>query len=276
MNHLTDKVAIVTGASSGIGRATALALARAGAKVSLAARREAELQAVADEIRAVGGQALVAPTDVTQPAEVERLAADTLQHFGRLDIVVANAGVYVQRPLTPRPPLPAPDKRHQEQGEGEDVAEAFERSLRVNFFGALYPVLAALPHLMGQGSGHIVLVSSMDAQKGIPPDGPYVAAKCALAGFGGVLRQELYGAGVGVSIVYPGRVATPMIGALKFHPFSAPISPEAAAQAVITAIRRRRAEVIVPPQAWVLILLNALSPRLGDWAVRAFRLEGWE
>jgi len=121
-----------------------------------------------------------------------------------------------------------------------------------------------------------VLISSMDAKKGIPPDGPYVAAKSALAGFGGVLRQELHGTGVGVSIVSPGRVATPFIGALKFHPFSAPISPEAAARAVVTAIHRRQAEVIVPPQAWVLILLNALSLRLGDWAVRAFRLEGWE
>ncbi len=263
MNSLTDKVAIITGASSGIGRATALALARAGARVALAARREAELQAVAAEIRAAGGQALVAPTDVTRPAEVERLVAATLQHFGRLDIVVANAGVYVQCRLTS--PLTSPE-----------VSEACERSLRINFFGSLYPVLAALPHLTAQGGGHIVLISSMDAKKGIPPDGPYVAAKSALAGFGGVLRQELHGTGVGVSIVYPGRVATPMIGALKFHPFSASISPEAAARAVVTAIRRRQAEVIVPPQAWVLILLNALSPRLGDWAVRAFRLEGWE
>jgi short-subunit dehydrogenase len=159
---------------------------------------------------------------------------------------------------------------------GSEIAAAFEDSLRINFFGSLYPVLAALPHLVAQGSGHIVLISSMDAKKGIPPDAPYVAAKSALAGFGGVLRQELHGTGVGVSIIYPGRVATPLIGALKFHPFSAPIAPETVATAVIAAIRRGRAEVIVPPQAWALVLLNALSLRLGDWAARAFRLEGWE
>jgi NAD(P)-dependent dehydrogenase (short-subunit alcohol dehydrogenase family) len=258
MEHLPDKVAIITGASSGIGRVTALALARAGVKVTLAARRAAELQAVAAEIRAAGGEALVAPT--------------TLQHFGRLDIVVANAGVYVRCRLTD----PMTDPKGLRRPLGSEIAAAFEDSLRINFFGSLYPVLAALPHLVAQGSGHIVLISSMDAKKGIPPDAPYVAAKSALAGFGGVLRQELHGTGVGVSIIYPGRVATPLIGALKFHPFSAPIAPETVATAVIAAIRRGRAEVIVPPQAWALVLLNALSLRLGDWAARAFRLEGWE
>jgi short-subunit dehydrogenase len=127
-----------------------------------------------------------------------------------------------------------------------------------------------------QGSGHIVLVSSMDGKKGVPPDAPYVVAKFALAGFGDVLRQELHGTGVDVTTVFPGRVDTPLIATLKVPWISAKIPPEAVARAIVTAIRRRQAEVIVPFRARLLLWANALSPRLGDWAVRTFRLEGWE
>ena len=272
MNHFTDKVAIITGASSGIGRATALALAKEGAHVALAARRQAELQAVADEIRAAGGETLVVPTDVTRPAELERLVAETLKHFGRLDILVANAGVYVRRRLTD----PMTDPKGLRRPLGSEIAAAFELSLRVNFFGTLYTVLAALPQMRTQGSGHIVQVSSMDGKKGVPPDAPYVVAKFALAGFGDVLRQELHGTGVDVTTVFPGRVDTPLIATLKVPWISAKIPPEAVARAIVTAIRRRQAEVIVPFRARLLLWANALSPRLCDWAVRTFRLEGWE
>ena len=253
-----EQVAIITGASSGIGRATALALAREGARVVLAARRRPALDAVAREVEAMGGQALVVPTDVTDRQQVTHLITRTLDTWGQVDILIANAGVYIRKPVR------------------ELQVEDVEKSMAVNFYGALYPVLAVLPHMLQRARGHIVLVTSMDAKKGIPPDAPYVAAKFALAGFGDVLRQELHGSGVGVTVVFPGRVDTPLIANLKVPWISAKIPPETVARAILRGIRRRQPEVIVPWQARLLIYAHTLSPRFADWAVRFFHLEGWE
>ena len=258
MNSLNDKVAVITGASSGIGRATALALALAGADVALAARREAALETVATEARVLGRRALVVPTDVSQQGQAQRLVSATLTHYGRIDIVVANAGIYVRGPLET---LTAAD---------------FERCMAVNYFGTVYPILAAMPHLRTQGSGHLVLISSMDGKKAVRTDAPYAATKFAIAGFGDALRQDLHGTGVDVSIIFPGRVATPFIADMRIPAISAPISAEAVAAAVVRAIRRRQAEVILPFSAHFLLIADRLSPRLGDWAVRTFRLQGLE
>ncbi len=256
---LRDQVAIVTGASSGIGRATALALAGAGAHVALAARNAAALEEVAGAVRSLGVEALVVPTDVTHRAQVERLVAETVQRWGRVDILVANAGAYVRCPVA------------------ELTVDPVERAMAVNFYGALYAVLAVLPHMLERQSGHLVLLASMDAKKGVPPDAPYVAAKFALAGLGEVLRQELRDRGVHVTIVFPGRVDTPMIAGIEVPWISAKIPPEAVAQAIVRAtLRGRPPEVIVPRLARALVYVNTLSPRLGDWLVRRFRLEGWE
>lgn len=255
---LYDKVAIVTGGSSGIGRATALALASDGAHVALAARNVAALREVAQAIQLLGREALVVPTDVTRQDQVNRLVAETLARWKQVDILVANAGVYIRCPIT------------------DLTAAEVERSMAVNFYGALHAVLAVLPHMLDRKSGHLVLVSSMDGKKGIVLDGPYVTAKFALAGFGEVLRQELYGSGVHVTTVFPGRVDTPMIATLRVPWISAKIPPEAVARAIVRAIRRRQPEVIVPFQARALVYVNTLSPRLGDWIARLFHLEGWE
>ena len=257
MKSLIGKVALVSGASSGIGRATAIALAEAGCDVTLAARRAAELESTASEVQRCGRHSLCIPTDVTDQTAVEKLVADTIAARGRLDIVVACAGAYLRCPIESL------------------TAQAIQTSFNVNFFGAVNLVLAALPLLRSQRSGHIVLVISMDAKKGIPPDAPYVSAKYALAGFGDVLRQELRGTGVDVSLLFPGRVDTPMISGLEVPWLSAKITPEAVAKTVVDAINHRRAEVILPAQASLLIWLDRISPRLGDWAVRTFRLEGW-
>lgn len=254
----SGQVAIVTGASSGIGRATALALAREGARVALAARRSSLLEEVAREVEALGGEALVVPTDVTDQAQVEHLVAQTLSRWGQVDLLIANAGAYIRRPIR------------------ELTAADVERSMAVNFYGALYAVLAVLPHMLARGQGHIVLVSSMDGKKGLPPDAPYVAAKFALAGFGDVLRQELHGTGVGVTIVFPGRVDTPLIAGLEVPWISAKIPPETVARAILRAIRRRQPEVIVPWQTRLLLYAHVISPRFADWGVRFFHLEGWE
>ncbi len=258
MKHLLGAVAIVTGASSGIGKATALALARAGAHVALAARRAPLLQDVAREVEALGREALPIPTDVTVREQVHTLVEKTLERWGRVDILIANAGVYVRSPIREL-----------------DIAD-LEFSMAVNFYGSVYPVLAVLPHMLDQGQGHIVLVTSMDAKKGLPPDAPYVAAKFALAGFGDVLRQELHNTGVGVTVVFPGRVDTPLIANLKVPWISAKISPEKVAKAIVKGIQRNKPEIIVPWQARLLLYAHVLSPRLADWGVRFFHLEGWE
>jgi len=255
---LQGRVAIVTGASSGIGRATALALADQGAHVSLAARTESALQKAAEAVQSLGQEALVVPTDVTQQEQVNRLMEETLARWGHIDILVANAGAYVRAPVT------------------ELTVADVERSMAVNFYGALYAVLAVQPHMLAQGSGHIVLVSSMDGKKGLPLDAPYVAAKFALGGLGEVLRQELQGHGIRVTTVFPGRVDTPLIDDIEVPWISAKIPPEAVARAILRAIHRRRPEVIVPLQARALYYLNTFCPRLVDWIVRKFHLEGWE
>lgn len=255
---LLERVAVVTGASSGIGRATALALAQEGARVALAARTESALHLVADEVRAIGAEALVVPTDVTCREEVDNLVAETLARWHRIDVLVANAGAYVRSPVA------------------ELTVAEVERSMAVNFYGALFAALAVQPHMLDRGSGHIVLVSSFDAKKGLPLDGPYVAAKSALAGYGDVLRQELRNHGVHVATVFPGRVDTPLIDSLDVPWISAKLPPQAVAGAIIRAIRQEEPEAIVPFRARLLDLVNTLSPRLGDWVVRAFNLQGWE
>jgi short-subunit dehydrogenase len=130
--------------------------------------------------------------------------------------------------------------------------------------------------MLRQGHGHIILMATMNAKKGIPPDAPYAAAKFALSGFGEVLRQELRPHGIAVTTVYPGRVDTPMISDLSVPWISAKISAEATARAIERAMRTRPAEVILPPQAALLHLVNVFSPRLADWFVRTLRLEGWK
>jgi short-subunit dehydrogenase len=116
----------------------------------------------------------------------------------------------------------------------------------------------------------------MDAKKGIPPDAPYVSAKFALSGFGEVLRQELDPAGIAVTILYPGRVDTSMIADLQVPAISAKIPTEQVAKAISRAIDRRPAEVLLPGFSYLLHLVNFISPRLADRAVRALRLRGWK
>ncbi len=257
-HSLQGRVALVTGASGGIGRATALLLAREGAHLALVARREERLQEVAREIEGRGREALVLPADVTRQEEMEHAVARTVARWGRVDILAACAGAYIRVPV---PQMTVAD---------------VERSMAVNFYGVLHAVLAVLPHMVARQSGHIVLISSADGKKGIPPDGPYVAAKFAVAGLGDILRQELRPYGIAVTTVFPGRVDTPMIAHLRVPAISAKIPPEMVARAILRALRRRTPEVILPFQVRLFVFISALFPSLGDWFTRQFHLEGWE
>ncbi len=248
----------MTGASSGIGRATALALVGEGARVALASRSATKLEEVVREVQVQGGESLVVPTDVTRQDEAEYLVQETLARWERVDILVANAGEYVRSPVS------------------ELTVAELERSMAVNYYGSVYPTLAVLPEMLAQGSGHLVFVTSVDGKKGIPPDAPYVSAKFALSGFAEVLRQELHGTGVHATTVFPGRVDTPMVETLRFPWLSPKIPAEAVAQAIVRGIVHRSPEVIIPLRARLFLYANTFSPRLGDWIVRMSRLEGWE
>lgn len=249
-------VALITGASSGIGAALAIELAAAGHTVVLSARGVDRLEATAAVIRGRGGRALVLPCDVADRGAVTDVVARSLAETGRLDVVVANAGVYSRKAAT-------------QLGRAD-----FESAFAVNFFGAVHLIEAALPHLQRQRSGHLVLMTSFDAKKAMPHDGSYAAAKAALATFGATLRQDLRGSGVHVCTVFPGRVDTPMIDDLDVPAISAKIRPERVARAVLRALRRRRAEVVVPWHCGLLAWADMVSPRLADWFVRVLHLDG--
>jgi NADP-dependent 3-hydroxy acid dehydrogenase YdfG len=255
---LVNQTAIVTGASSGIGRATALAFAQAGVHVALAARNEAGLNAVAREIEALGRKTLVIPTDVTSQDQVNQMVQETAAAWGHVDILVANAGILVRKRVVDL--------------EISDI----ERVMATNFYGVLYAIKAVLPSMLERRQGHLVLVSSIDGTKGVPPEGAYVATKFALSGFGEVLRQELHGTGVTVSTIFPGRVATAMIDTFKVPWISAPLSSESVAKSIVRATRHRQPEVIIPSSARLFLFINTLSPRLGDWLVRFLHLGGWD
>ncbi len=254
---LENKVFVITGASSGIGQAVALALAERGCRVALGSRRVENLEETANAVRARGGEALVISTDVTQRPQVERLFQETMDCWGRIDGLISNAGRYVRSPIL------------------ELTIRDLEDSMAVNFYGHVHCIQAVLPVMIQQGSGHILLIASMDAKKGIPPDAPYVAAKFALSGFGDVLRQEVRDQGIAVTTVYPGRVDTPMIADLHVPTISKKMPVESAARAIVRAVDTRPAELILPAQAFYLNLLNVFSPRLADWYVRVSKLGGW-
>jgi NAD(P)-dependent dehydrogenase (short-subunit alcohol dehydrogenase family) len=257
-SYFRNKTAIVTGASSGIGRAIALALAEQGAWVALASRRQEVLLELAEEIRNRGGQAIAIPTDVTRREQVEELVQSVLDSWSRIDILVSNAGEYIRAPIRSLDPA--------------DIQCSFD----VNFFGGVYCVKALLPHMLERKSGHMVFITSMDGKIGLPPDAPYVSAKFAMTGFCEVLRQELQDDGISVTNVLPGRVDTVMIERLNFSWVSPKVSPETVARATLDGIRWRKPIVIVPPQARLLYFINVLAPSLSDWLARYFRLEGWE
>ena len=251
-----DKVILITGASSGIGRAAALAFAKCGAKVVLTARNEEKLRSLKEEIHRQGGQSLAIKTDIGSFFDMQRMAGETIAKWGKIDIVIANAGQYVQD-------VP-----------GAIDLGAYERSMAVNFLGTLYTVTSVLPDMLRRGRGHIVVMNSLDAKKGIVGDGPYVAAKAALDGFGDVLRQELRGKGINFTSIYPGRVDTAMIRHIKVPRISPKLSPEKVVRAIMRGVKRNKAVVVVPKTFFLLAPLNNMFPRLMDRAYRVLKLEG--
>ena len=249
--ELTGRVVVITGASSGIGAATAVACGRVGMRVVLAARRADRLATVAAEVTAAGGAARVVPTDVSFEDSVRALIDGTVAEWGRIDVLINNAGVGIL-------------------GTVEQTTPAeFEQLLRVNYLGAVYGVLAALPFMRRQGAGHLVNVASVVGKRASPFRAAYVASKFALVGFSEALRLELRGTGIDVTCVCPIGTATDFHLAepnrLGVPGRGGPIqTAEHVARAIVRALRRPRAEVHPYPPARLLFLANDLAPALVD------------
>ena len=193
-NGLAGKVAAITGASSGIGEATALALANAGAAVSLAARRGDRIEELAKRIEADGGRAIAIETDVTDEQQANAFVRETKDQLGRLDVLVNNAGVMLLGPVV-----------------GADTEE-WRRMIDVNLLGLLYCTHPALPIMGEQGSGHIVNISSVAGRFANVGSAVYNLTKFGVNAFSEALRQEVVGANVKVTVIEPGFVATELQG----------------------------------------------------------------
>jgi clavulanate-9-aldehyde reductase len=187
---LSGQVVAVTGASSGIGEATALACARAGAAVALAARRVDRIQSLAERIASEGGRAIAVPTDVGDEGQAQAFIERAHAELGRLDVLVNNAGVMLLGPIENAP------------------TEEWRQMIHANVFGVLYCTHAALPLMHKQGSGHIVNVSSVAGRVARAGSGVYNLTKFGVGAFSESLRQEAVGMGVRVTLIEPGAVAT--------------------------------------------------------------------
>jgi NADP-dependent 3-hydroxy acid dehydrogenase YdfG len=194
MGALDGKVAAITGASSGIGEATALALAEAGAKVSLAARREDRIEALAERISSAGGEAVAIPTDVGEEPQANAFVNGTKERLGGLDILVNNAGVMLLGPVI-----------------GADT-EQWRQMIDANVLGLLYCTHAALPIMGEAGGGHIVNVSSVAGRRAAAGAGVYNLTKFGVCGFSEALRQECARANVRTTLIEPGWVDTELQG----------------------------------------------------------------
>lgn len=244
-----DKVIVITGASSGIGRATALQLAKKGASVVLAARREDPLEDLARECEAAGGHALVVPTDVSESSSVRHLAGEAVRAFGHFDAWVNNAGVYMLGSLEETPD------------------DAFRQLMETNFFGTVSGSRMALAQFRRQGYGTLVNVSSTFGTVTAPYASAYVASKFAVRGFSASLRQELLDTGIDVCTIMPAAIDTPLwhhtanYTGWRIRPVEPVYTPERVARAIVRVLRQPRDETFVGPAGRSFAAMHGLFPR---------------
>ena len=251
----SDKVVLITGASSGIGRGLAIELARRGAKLGLVARRKNLLEEIVREIAAARGEddkeqsanALAIAADV-QNAESMRAAAGRVQsEFGRVDLLIANAGIGVSNDAA------------------ELDAAKLANVINVNVLGAANSVAAVIPEMIKRGSGHLVVISSLAAYRGLPKSAAYCASKAAVSAMFESLRLDLRPHGIDVTIIHPGFIKTPLTAGRKAKlPWLQDLEP--AVKKIVTAIEKRKKSYAFPWQLATIVRAGMIMPNsMYDW-----------
>jgi uncharacterized protein len=264
MDYWQDKVALVTGGSSGLGRVIAEAFAGAGAKVAIVGLEADAVQRAAGEMQAAGRDVLGLHADITHQEDVDRLFAATLERFGRLDVLVNNAGRSMRGKVLDTTP------------------EQFRDLMELNLIALVRCTRAAAPHLLAQ-RGHVVNIGSLAGKSAVRWVGAYPATKHAVAAYSQQLRLELGPQGLHVLLVCPGPIRRrdsrlyPLVG-LEDVPESArgpgagvrlpDVRPERLARAILKACERRCPELVMPARARILFALAQLWPTVGDWILR--------
>lgn len=258
MGRLDGRVIAITGASAGIGRACAERFAREGAAVALSARRVERLQQIVAALSAQGHRALAVPGDVTREEDAEALVNRAVAEFGRLDVMIANAGAGFHGVLEETP------------------ADVARRLMDVNFIGTFLSARAALPVFRRQAAGHLIVISSIVGRRGIAGMTAYGATKAAQIGFAEALRTELTGTNIHVSLVYPISTRTEFHDAMDRdygHSVNG-LGPKQEADDVAGAIERvilsPRPEVYPYGKAKLLAVLSTLAPRFTDRLVQKY------
>jgi len=241
------KTVLITGASSGIGRAAALRIGDAGANVLLVSRTREKLEEVRDEIAAEGGTAHVHPCDLTEVADIERMADEVIAQHGGVDVLVNNAGKSIRRSV---------------ELEYERFHD-YQRTMQVNYFGAVRLILKLLPGMRERRRGHIVNVSSIGVQTNTPRFSAYVASKAALDAFSRCIASEIVDDGVVITTIHMPLVRTPMIAPTKMYEAFPTISPDEAAEMIAEAIINRPKKIATRLGNFGELLYN-LAPKATD------------
>ena len=256
---MSKRVIAITGASAGIGRATALRLARDGASVAICARRKERLDDAAAEIERVGGRALPIVADVTREDEMNALVARTVERFGTLDEMMCNAGFGIA-------------------GAVDDITpEQMRKLVDINYMGTYYAIRAVMPIFRRQARGHVIVVSSIIGKRGVPYMGGYSATKFAQVGLAECLRSELAGTQIHVTVVYPVStdteffdVMTRETGITVTRSGGPRQEVQLVANAIARAIERPVPEVFPHFKSRALVWANAVAPGFCDRIVHRF------
>jgi len=256
IRKLSGTTVVITGATSGIGRETAREFARAGSKVVLAGRRRERLEELAEEINSAGGDALPVPADVADQAQVDNLIAKAIERFGRIDVLVNNAGVAISARFQEMP------------------LDDFRRLMDVNFWGAVYACRATVPQMRKQGGGGVILnISSIFGKRGMPFETAYCASKFALAGFSESLRVELMSEGIDVCTIFPGAVETEIFDAaanstgFELPEYIPRFPARQMARLIVQTARFPQPEVVAALDAQAINIAKTFAPALVDFAL---------